>query len=274
MYSLCTMLSYVNWQTWYIQILKIINMYIHVYTFVQMLHVCTWYVHAMYIQRYKRVCTLFRHVCTCLYYYIQVLNHVNMYIQCTNMYIKCCVVYRWLHTFHGMYWHCWTWYVHWYILLAAAFLIRPAGWPVGWDWPVLPGVTPIQVQAHEFNRHQPEALQVAFLPPAPFRPRSCPPELGAGGGSSPSHAGLAAVAGLAASAASASGASLVLELALDHLGLGATAGAHNPLDILVKGCHDGLQLRREGVRLHFGVYIHHSTLVPKCLCIHAVLKIE
>ena len=26
--------------------------------------------------------------------------------------------------------------------------------PVGWDW-LLPGVTPIQVQAHWFNQHQP-----------------------------------------------------------------------------------------------------------------------
>jgi hypothetical protein len=59
-------------------------------------HVCTWYVHGMYIPRYKHVCTLalFRHVCTCLYHYIQVLNHVNMYIQsCTNLYIKCYVAH-------------------------------------------------------------------------------------------------------------------------------------------------------------------------------------
>jgi hypothetical protein len=79
-------------------------------------------------------------------------------------------------------------------------------------------------------------------------------------------ASASASASAAASAASANGASLVLELAsaLDHLGLGATAGAHNPLDILVKGCKDGLQLLCEGVRLHFGVYIHHSTLLPTC----------
>ena len=40
-----------------------------------------------------------------------------------------------------------------------------------------------------------------------------------------------------------SGIILVLELALDHLGLVATAGAHNRLDILVIGCQDVLQLR-------------------------------
>ncbi len=92
--------------------------------------VCTWYVHGMYIQvqRYKRVsswCTSLRRVCTCIYICIRVLNHINMYIQCTNLYIKglCCwcLVYRWLHTFHQMYRQChgWTGYVHWYILLAA-----------------------------------------------------------------------------------------------------------------------------------------------------------
>jgi hypothetical protein len=47
----------------------------------------------MYIQRYKHVYTLFRQLGTCLYNYIQVLNHVNMYIQCTNMYIEYCVAH-------------------------------------------------------------------------------------------------------------------------------------------------------------------------------------
>ena len=51
-------------------------------------HVCTWYVHGMYNEGYKHVCTLFRHVCTCLYIYIQGLHHTNMYIQSTNMYIQ------------------------------------------------------------------------------------------------------------------------------------------------------------------------------------------
>ena len=54
--------------------------------------------------------------------------------------------------------------------------------------------------------------------------------------------------------------------------VGATAGALNPLYVLVKGCQDGLQLRLEGVRLHFGIYIYHRALVLKCLCIDAVLK--
>ncbi len=94
------------------------------------------------------------------------------------------------------------------------------------------------------------------------------------------------VAGVAASAASASASaaavlslasssSPVLELALDHLGLGATAGSHNPLDILVIGCQDCLQLLCEGVRLHFGVYFHQCALVARlvleCLCILTVL---
>ncbi len=122
---------------------------------------------------------------------------------------------------------------------------------------MLPGVTPIQVQAHWFNRHQPWALP-AFLPPPPAFPALPPPPLprglGAGGGPSLSGAaaalpsgGVAGVAALASagsagSAASASGASQVLEFALDHPGLGATTGAHNPLDLLVMGGQDGLQL--------------------------------
>jgi hypothetical protein len=36
---------------------------------------------------------MYKHVCTCLYNYLQVLNHVNMYIQCTNMYMECCVAH-------------------------------------------------------------------------------------------------------------------------------------------------------------------------------------
>ncbi len=67
---------------------------------------------------------------------------------------------------------------------------------------------------------------------------------------------------------------LVLKLALDYLGLVATAGALNPLDVLVKlvACQDCLQLLLEGVRLHFGIYIYHLALVLKCFCIDAVLE--
>ena len=65
---------------------------------------------------------------------------------------------------------------------------------------------------------------------------------------------------------------LVLESALDDLELVATAGALNPLDVLVIGGQDSLQLRLEGVRLHFGVCIYHRALLLKCSCIDAVLK--
>jgi hypothetical protein len=36
-----------------------------------------------------------------------------------------------------------------------SFFICPAGWPKGRVW-LLPGVTPMQVQAHLFNLHQPK----------------------------------------------------------------------------------------------------------------------
>ncbi len=57
---------------------------------------------------------------------------------------------------------------------------------------------------------------------------------------------------------------LVLELELDYPGLVATAGTLNPLDVLVIGGQDCLLLQLEGVRLHFGVCIYHSSLVIKC----------
>jgi hypothetical protein len=65
---------------------------------------------------------------------------------------------------------------------------------------------------------------------------------------------------------------LVLELALDDLGLGATTGALNPIDVLIIVCQDCLQLLLEEVRLHFGIHIYHHTLVLECLCIDAVLE--
>ena len=42
----------------------------------------------------------------------------------------------------------------------------------------------------------------------------------------------------------------------------------------IKGLATGRPLRLEGVRLHFGIYIHHSALGVKCSCIHAVLETE
>ena len=61
-----------------------------------------------------------------------------------------------------------------------SFLFCPAGWPVGRDQ-LLPGVTPTQVQAHQFNRHQP----LVFLPPRP-------PAFLAGLGADPATSGAAA----------------------------------------------------------------------------------
>ncbi len=81
----------------------------------------------------------------------------------------------------------------------------------------------------------------------------------------PSPAGLAGVvvvvaaaaAASEASVASASGASTVLELVLDHPGLGATACSHNTLDFLVIGNQDGLQQWHERCQASFW-----STLLP------------
>ncbi len=155
------------------------------------IHVCTWYVHGKYNPRDKRVCTLFRHVCTCLHYYVPVLNHIKMYLQCTNLYIGCCVAHV----------QCTDGYIHFMKFTDIAepgtyidisfwiqlfYLPSRAGWPAGWDW-LLPGVTPIQVQAHEFNQHQLWAFPAFLPPPPPFPtlpPPPLPPGLGARGGPS------------------------------------------------------------------------------------------
>jgi hypothetical protein len=44
-----------------------------------------------------------------------------------------------------------------------------------------------------------------------------------------------------------SGILLVLKLALDYFGLGAATGVLNPIDVLIVGCQDGLQLQLEGI---------------------------
>ncbi len=88
---------------------------------------------------YKHVSTSFRchSVCTCLCYYVRVLNHtINMYIQCSNLYIECCVADV----------QCTDGYIHFmkcthiveqgmYIDISIWMQLFdcPAGWPVGWD---------------------------------------------------------------------------------------------------------------------------------------------
>ncbi len=83
-----------------------------------------------------------------------------------------------------------------YPIIGCSFLVRPAGpgWPgpaVGWDsesgWLLIclmsRSVTRIQVQAHEFNQHQPRPCQKPFYHPLPLAPcrragvdgGSCPP---------------------------------------------------------------------------------------------------
>ncbi len=100
----------------------------------------------------------------------------------------------------------------------------------------------------------PAASALAFAAPAPA---STEP---AGGGVSGVRALVAGVV------------LLVLESALDNPGLVVTDGALNPIDVLVVGGQDGLQLLLEGVRFHCGVCIYHCALVPKCSCIDAVFK--
>ncbi len=59
---------------------------------------------------------------------------------------------------------------------------------------------------------------------------------------------------------------LVLEFALDYLGLGATAGALNPLDVLVTlvGCQDCLQLRVCYLKESGSIWVYTSTITLSC----------
>ncbi len=152
----------------------------------------------------------------------------------------------------------------------SSFFICQAGWPVGWNWLLPPGVipfqvqVPIQVQAHEFislgpwqpfitTSNRSESSQPLAAPGQALAPRAgdlwrlLPAGCGSyarvwrggwGGGGGVSGVGVLRTFGIL----------LVLELALDDLGLGATAGALklglNPLDVLVilVGCQDCLQL--------------------------------
>ncbi len=142
-----------------------------------------------------------------------------------------------------------------------------ATWPGVMPVPIQAQV-PIQVQANKFDWHQPVVLAVFPAPPAPVR--LCFPDLapglGVGRGSSPPDAAAAPASGCGCCARVRRGGGgggvgsggisgvgmrrtfgihLVLKLALDDLRLGATAGALNPLDVLVilVGCQDYLQLR-------------------------------
>jgi hypothetical protein len=62
-----------------------------------------------------------------------------------------------------------------------------------------------------------------------------------------------------------SGILLVLELALDYLGLGATAGVLNPIDILITGSQDNLQLL-----LKYSPEMH----LDPSVCMTTPLKVE
>ncbi len=180
-----------------------------------------------------------------------------------------------------------------------SFLVRQAGWPVGWNWLLPPGVTgmpvpiqvrvPIQVQANKINWHQPVDLTVFPVPPPPVR--LCFPELapglGASGGSSPPDAAAAPASGCGCCACVRRGGwggggggggissvcvrrtfgiHLVLELALDDLGLGATAGVLNPLDVLIilVSCQNCLQLPVCYLKESGFIWVYTSTITLSC----------
>ncbi len=91
-----------------------------VYNYEKYKHKCTWYIHDTYMKRYKRICTLFRRVCTCILKYIHVLTYKHGYV-CQSL-SSWYTVNRWLHTFHKKYRNHWIVYIHCCILLVAAFL--------------------------------------------------------------------------------------------------------------------------------------------------------
>ncbi len=90
-----------------------------------------------------------------------------------------------------------------------------------------------------------------------------PVRLGGGGGWGGSGAG-AGVSGVGVRRTF--GILLVLELALDDLGLGATAGALNPLDVLVilVGCQDCLQLPVCDLKESGFIWVYTSTITLSC----------
>ncbi len=141
---------------------------------------------------------------------------------------------------------------------------------------------------HAFVRttvHVRAFVRTAFASPPPVR--LCFPGLGAGRGSSPPDAAAAPASrcGCCARVRRGGGGGggggccissvgvlctfgihLVLELALDDLGLGATAGALNPLDVLVilVGCQDYLQLRVCYLKESGFIWVYTSTITLSC----------
>jgi hypothetical protein len=129
-------------------------------------------------------------------------------------------------------------------------------------------------------------LAVFPAPPPPVRVRLCFPDLapglGASGGSSPPDAAAAPASGCGCCARVRRGGGggggggvrrtfgihLVLELALDDLGLGATAGALNPLDVRVRvtlvSCQDCLQLRVCYLKESGFIWVYTSTITLSC----------
>ena len=155
--SVCTLLRhvytnhemYIHVYTWYVQNWKIINMYIHGMYMVCTMRATNMYVNCsdMYVHVYTFTykfciiqtchCTYKIQTCQCIYMFMQAMFSVQMatYIS----WIVQTAMYR-VHTSFN----CVRTLIY---PFGCSFFIRPAGWPVGWDW-LLPGVTPIQVQAH------------------------------------------------------------------------------------------------------------------------------
>ena len=103
-----------------------------------------------------------------------------------------CSVYRWLHTFHEMYRHCWNVYVHWYVLLDAAFwFARLAGLQAGTGCCLVSCLFKFKLTSSIGISLRP--CQQPFyhlLPPRTLQPPPLAAGLGAGGGSSPPGAAL------------------------------------------------------------------------------------
>ena len=127
------MLYYIAPSYMHIHFQKCMYMYVQFWYCTYMYETCT------YICKYKHVCTLLIRVHTCIYMYIHILTCINMCIPCTKGYRHVCNIFvifipvcqclcswhsvlRWIHTFHQIYLHHSTMYVHRCKLLVSAFL--------------------------------------------------------------------------------------------------------------------------------------------------------